>query len=74
MRTWRRGSEAWKLARAAAGDEGGAGGHDTFAGGSVRADTASAAERAGHRVERRFLRAVRAPVRRGRKLIPGGKG
>jgi nanoRNase/pAp phosphatase (c-di-AMP/oligoRNAs hydrolase) len=74
VRTWRRGSEAWKLARAAAGGEGGAGGHDTFAGGSVRADTAGAAARAGRRIELRFLRAVRAGIRHGRKLIPDRKG
>jgi nanoRNase/pAp phosphatase (c-di-AMP/oligoRNAs hydrolase) len=74
VRTWRQGSEAWKLAKAAAGDEGAAGGHDTFAGGSVRADTANAAEHAGHRIERRFLHAARALKKRGGKLIPARRG
>ncbi len=74
VRTSRHGSEAWRLARAAAGDEGAAGGHETFAGGSVRADSAAAAARAGHRIERRFLWAARTPIRRGGKLISGRMG
>ena len=74
VRTWRRGFEAWRLAKAAAGEEGGAGGHDTFAGGAVRVEGPRAAARAGRRIERRFLRAARAPRKRGRKLIPGRRG
>jgi nanoRNase/pAp phosphatase (c-di-AMP/oligoRNAs hydrolase) len=74
VRTWRRGSEAWRLAKAAAGEEGAAGGHDTFAGGAIRAEGPRAAARAGRRIERRFLRAARAPRKRGGKLIPGQRG
>jgi hypothetical protein len=69
VRTWRRGAEAWRLARAAAGGEGAAGGHETFAGGAVRTGGPLAAERAGRRLERRFLRAARAVRKRGRKLV-----
>jgi len=74
VRTWRSGSAAWRLARAAAGGEGPAGGHDTFAGGAVPAGSPAAGERAGRRIERRFLRSTRAELRAGRKLIPARKG
>jgi nanoRNase/pAp phosphatase (c-di-AMP/oligoRNAs hydrolase) len=61
--------EAWHLARSAAGGEGSAGGHSMSAGGSLPAATISAGVRAGHRLERRFLRAARAGKKRGRKLV-----
>jgi len=69
VRTTRDGPEAWQLARAAAGAEGSAGGHRTVGGGAVPAGNARAAVRAGHRLERRFLRSARAPRKRGRKLV-----
>jgi len=69
VRSARRGVEAWRLAQAAAGDEGSAGGHSMSAGGTIPAASVKAGLRAGRRLERRFLRAARAGKKRGRKLV-----
>lgn len=69
VRAVRGGRSAWSLARAAAGGEGPAGGHSTFAGGSLPADGPAAGARAGRRMERRFLRAARAGKKRGVRLV-----
>jgi nanoRNase/pAp phosphatase (c-di-AMP/oligoRNAs hydrolase) len=61
--------EAWKLATAAVGDAGSAGGHGMSAGGSLAVPTISAGLRAGHNMERRFLKVLRSGKKRGRSLV-----
>ncbi len=69
VRSLRWGREAWRLAQAAAGGEGPAGGHGMSAGGALPVASLSAGLRAGRRLERRFLRAVRSGKKRGRNLV-----
>jgi nanoRNase/pAp phosphatase (c-di-AMP/oligoRNAs hydrolase) len=69
VRSLRHGREAWRLAKAAAGGEGPAGGHGMSAGGELPVGSRRAGTRAGHRLERRFLRAARAGKKRGRRLV-----
>jgi nanoRNase/pAp phosphatase (c-di-AMP/oligoRNAs hydrolase) len=69
VRSLRRGCEAWKLARRAAGAGGSAGGHRLSAGGSLPVSSLKAAKRAGHQLERRFLVAARAGKKRGSSLV-----
>jgi nanoRNase/pAp phosphatase (c-di-AMP/oligoRNAs hydrolase) len=69
VRSLRRGREAWRLARAAAGGEGPAGGHTFSAGGSLPAASVRAGARAGRRLESRFLRAARVGKKRGTTLV-----
>ncbi len=69
VRSLNRKREAWCLARAAAGKEGLAGGHGFSAGGAVSVHTIKAGLRAGHRLERRFLKATRVGKKRGMSLV-----
>lgn len=69
VRSLDRKRQAWHLARAAAGNEGLAGGHAFSAGGTVTVHTVKAGFRAGHRLERRFLKATRVGKKRGRSLV-----